>query len=668
MRPYKFLLLLFILFVFPITVKAKDLFCNYVGHHDSEIIEEWNYQVRIGYLMDPEFYTKNGIQYYVDSWYMEFIDGAVTIDFSSITVEDFKNKDTGDWECPKFIYEVKVDDSYYSYYACEDCMSSEPTHFLKLDSEVEEETIEDLEIKNKCYYRDFLDDKYFVYSFAINYYSDGTVKYVSPSSNIIPSEFIDFNLDSDRSRDINIDLNSDGTCDINCDSNSDGIPDYNLDYKGERKAVFKVVDKNGGYKNLINRGYDSSGNCKFNCDTNNNGWPDKNIDYDGDDVIDYEIDTDDLVAFKDYCPTYVFRSEDTNLYNLRYYIYENENNYVNDFKYFDSSSSDQLLFHRFTNAVASSLPSSISFDNVAPTEIFEYGYSNDCEVCKYELYKGGNFYSTLGNSKFRWTKSSLVHTYATIDVRHSSNVKSGKPCLKKVYYYNNSQSPFYSENLFYDEHYHKLRYMNEYSHYDLYDSFEEAYYDLMYRCEISKGGIPPEADDDGLGVFIDNDWISVPLNGCTEETITPLIGVAYLSDYVEEIGEDYCVEKEEKNEEMFFCEENGVKQSFQIIGYLLFALKIAIPLILMGLGILDFSKALISEDDKVTKETAIKFAKRIISGVVIFFIPTVLNFIFSLIDDIDKTTSKYEGCTACLFNPLDETKCSFKKVGFTEEK
>lgn len=65
---------------------------------------------------------------------------------------------------------------------------------------------------------------------------------------------------------------------------------------------------------------------------------------------------------------------------------------------------------------------------------------------------------------------------------------------------------------------------------------------------------------------------------------------------------------------------------FQVIGYLLIIIKIIVPLILIIMGSIDFAKAALSGDDKSTKEAAVQFSKRVLIGLIVFFIPTILDF------------------------------------------
>ena len=103
---------------------------------------------------------------------------------------------------------------------------------------------------------------------------------------------------------------------------------------------------------------------------------------------------------------------------------------------------------------------------------------------------------------------------------------------------------------------------------------------------------------------------------------------------------------------------------FQVIGYLLIIIKIIVPLILIIMGSIDFAKAALSGDDKSTKEAAVQFSKRVLIGLIVFFIPTILDFFLSLISGASETASKYNNCTNCILNPSNKNKCNPK--GLTE--
>lgn len=61
-------------------------------------------------------------------------------------------------------------------------------------------------------------------------------------------------------------------------------------------------------------------------------------------------------------------------------------------------------------------------------------------------------------------------------------------------------------------------------------------------------------------------------------------------------------------------------------------IKFAVPILIIGLSIIDFIKAIAAQDDKDLKNAANKLTKRMIIGVIIFLLPTLIEFILKLAD------------------------------------
>ena len=102
-----------------------------------------------------------------------------------------------------------------------------------------------------------------------------------------------------------------------------------------------------------------------------------------------------------------------------------------------------------------------------------------------------------------------------------------------------------------------------------------------------------------------------------------------------------------------FC--NGPVQGvFTTIGWVFFILKIVVPIILIVMGSIDLAKVLLSnKNDELQKQVGI-LVKRVILGILIFFIPTILSFVVELIggDDIyDENSGTFGRCTYCMLNP-----------------
>lgn len=87
---------------------------------------------------------------------------------------------------------------------------------------------------------------------------------------------------------------------------------------------------------------------------------------------------------------------------------------------------------------------------------------------------------------------------------------------------------------------------------------------------------------------------------------------------------------------------NTIKLLRQIYGLI----RYLIPVLVIGLSIVDFLKVLLSEEEKVYKEAWSKFVKRLIIGIVILILPIILSFIINLSGvlnnyDIDKNNIFY---------------------------
>lgn len=68
-----------------------------------------------------------------------------------------------------------------------------------------------------------------------------------------------------------------------------------------------------------------------------------------------------------------------------------------------------------------------------------------------------------------------------------------------------------------------------------------------------------------------------------------------------------------------------------LIKQLINIVKIAVPIILIIMGIIDLSKAMMSPDDGAMKKSQGSFIKKIIAAVLVFLIPTILDLVLGII-------------------------------------
>lgn len=95
-----------------------------------------------------------------------------------------------------------------------------------------------------------------------------------------------------------------------------------------------------------------------------------------------------------------------------------------------------------------------------------------------------------------------------------------------------------------------------------------------------------------------------------------------------------------------------MKDVLQIIGSVLLVFKIAIPLLIIGLGIFDFGKAVVAEkEDEIKKQTK-RLLFRVIAGIVIFIIPNIVLWIFRVtVDEYEQQSENFKVCETCLLHP-----------------
>lgn len=96
-----------------------------------------------------------------------------------------------------------------------------------------------------------------------------------------------------------------------------------------------------------------------------------------------------------------------------------------------------------------------------------------------------------------------------------------------------------------------------------------------------------------------------------------------------------------------------LSQVWQILGWVLFVFKIVIPILIIVFGMIDLGKAVVASKDDEIKKAIKSLAMRAVAGAVIFFIPTLVGLVFSLIGEFNEEPikSEYGVCRSCITNP-----------------
>ena len=100
-----------------------------------------------------------------------------------------------------------------------------------------------------------------------------------------------------------------------------------------------------------------------------------------------------------------------------------------------------------------------------------------------------------------------------------------------------------------------------------------------------------------------------------------------------------------------FC--NITAEILQIIGYVVLIVKIAIPILIICLGVFDFGKAVVAEkEDEIKKQTK-RLIMRVVAGIVIFLIPSLVMWVFEMIHGYGEASESadFDACSNCILRP-----------------
>lgn len=90
-----------------------------------------------------------------------------------------------------------------------------------------------------------------------------------------------------------------------------------------------------------------------------------------------------------------------------------------------------------------------------------------------------------------------------------------------------------------------------------------------------------------------------------------------------------------------------------LVGWALTIFKVVIPLIIIALGLLDLGKAAVSSKPEEIKKSATSLVWRIVGGIVIFFIPTIVMLVFGFVANFGDTKNNidFDVCYGCITSP-----------------
>ena len=102
------------------------------------------------------------------------------------------------------------------------------------------------------------------------------------------------------------------------------------------------------------------------------------------------------------------------------------------------------------------------------------------------------------------------------------------------------------------------------------------------------------------------------------------------------------------------CSKPELRKPLKFIGTIISVIKIAIPLLILVLGIIDLFKAIPSSKDDRIMIAVKSIGVRFIAGVFIFFIPGIVQLLLDWVNEWSNYQNTWCCCTQCI---LDSGKC-----------
>ena len=99
---------------------------------------------------------------------------------------------------------------------------------------------------------------------------------------------------------------------------------------------------------------------------------------------------------------------------------------------------------------------------------------------------------------------------------------------------------------------------------------------------------------------------------------------------------------------MGYCTK--LKAPLEFIGNIVLIFKIIIPIIIIIFGSVDFFRAVVGAKDDEIKKAGRILLFRVLAGVIIFLIPTIVSVIFNLVSDFANLKGSFKYCQRCVFD------------------
>ncbi len=98
------------------------------------------------------------------------------------------------------------------------------------------------------------------------------------------------------------------------------------------------------------------------------------------------------------------------------------------------------------------------------------------------------------------------------------------------------------------------------------------------------------------------------------------------------------------------CDNENMLRGFKMVHVFINIAKVMVPIIIIIKLSIDLGKAVRATKDDEIKNVTHKAPKQVIAALIIFVIPTLINYLFETLVKYQETASNFAGCSTCITN------------------
>lgn len=94
------------------------------------------------------------------------------------------------------------------------------------------------------------------------------------------------------------------------------------------------------------------------------------------------------------------------------------------------------------------------------------------------------------------------------------------------------------------------------------------------------------------------------------------------------------------------CSDQNIATIMGIIGYVVWGIKVIVPIILIIIGMIDMAKAVTEKSDDKIKAAQTSLVKKAIAAIIVFLVPTLVGLVMGLV-----SATNWKPCMDCVNSP-----------------